>query len=254
MRRGAEARPKAWPSAAEQALLACVFGELAAERLPRILKRVVHEFALLAALRREHFDAAAKPRGQHFFKQRAVLDRMREKDAARRRVLLIKLRKKGVEDFGLGQRRVGAGEVGAIAPVLIGAKEERFDAEASGVLGDGEDVGFFDAARIDPLRALNRRERRDAVAQPRRALKLQSLGGFGHFARQLFADVATFAGEEIPRLSHELGVILHGDFAGARARTAFDLIEQARTRAIVDRSFASRIAKERRAPAHSAPD
>jgi hypothetical protein len=37
----------------KQALLACVFGELAPERLPRVLKRVVHEFALLAALRRE---------------------------------------------------------------------------------------------------------------------------------------------------------------------------------------------------------
>ena len=96
-------------------------------------------------------------------------------------MLAVKLREKGVEHFRLGQARVGAREIGAVAPVLIGAEEKRLDAEAPRLLGDGEDVGLFDRARIDPLRALNGGERRNAVAQPRRALEFEPLGGRGHF-------------------------------------------------------------------------
>ena len=66
------------------------------------------------------------------------------------------------------------------------------------------------------LRALNRGERGDAIAQPRRALEFQPLGRFGHFARQLFAHGAAFAGEEIPRLAHQLGIIFHARFRRCR--------------------------------------
>ena len=171
----------------QQFLLARILGQFAPERLPRIGQRVFDQFALLAALGRQHLDPAHRAprrdarRGRRAFganikrvlQNLAVLDFMREQNQRRRRMLAVKLRQKRTQHLLFRKALIGAGKIGAVAPVLKGAKKERLDAEAPRVLGDREDVGLFDGMRIDSLRALYRRQRGDTVAQSRRALELQ---------------------------------------------------------------------------------
>src|SRR5208282_5135537 len=113
------------------------------------------------------------------------------------------------------------------APVLVSAEEERLDAELSRVLAHGEHVGFGDRARIDALLALDRRQRADAVAQPRRLFEVKRLCGFAHLGGEALLDRAATAGEEIARLTDEFGVVVERDLAGTRRRAALDLIEEA---------------------------
>ena len=92
---------------------------------------------------------------------------------------------------------------------------------------DGEHVGFLHGARIDALLRLDRRQRRQPVAIERRGLEFEFGRGLFHFAGQLLLDRAAAAGQEILGLAHQFGIAGKIDLAGARPRTAPDLIEQA---------------------------
>ena len=92
---------------------------------------------------------------------------------------------------------------------------------------DGEDVGFLHAARIDALLRLDRGQCREAVAVKRRGLEFEFGGGLFHFAGELLFHDAAAAGQEIRRLVHQFGIAGEIDLAGARPRTAPDLVEQA---------------------------
>src|SRR6266404_4384194 len=128
--------------------------------------------------------------------------------------------------FG-GGRFVRARKIGAVAPVLPGAKEEYLDAGISAFLMDGEHVGLLHGARIDALLRLDRRQRREAVAVKCRGLKGEFGRGIFHFARQLLLHQMAAAGQEILGFAHQVGIAGKIDLAGARPRTAADLIEQA---------------------------
>src|SRR5208337_4914958 len=127
----------------------------------------------------------------------------------------------------------GARKIGAIAPVLAGAIENRLDAELPGFLVQGEDIGLLDAARINALLALNGGESRNAVAQPRRAFEFEFFGRLVHLPGEPFAHRARFAGEEITRLARQLLVIFRRDLAGAGTGAALDLEQQAGPAAVV---------------------
>ncbi len=90
-----------------------------------------------------------------------------------------------------------------------------------GLLGDGENVGFGDAARIDrSARPTDRRQRRDAVAQARRLLESQRLGRLAHLLSHAFAHRAAPARQEIARLLDEGLTSSQIDFMGARTGAA----------------------------------
>ncbi len=191
------------------------------------------QFALLPALGRQHLDAPFRANVERVLQNLAILDFMREQNQRRGRVLAVKLRQKRPQHLLFREALIGARKIGAVAPVLKGAKKERLDAEAPRVLGDREDVGLFDGMRIDSLRALYRRQRGDAVAQSRRALELQSLRRLRHLGGEPLAHAPALAGQKILGLGHQLLVIGDRDFAGAGAGAAFDLIEQAGPRAVL---------------------
>ncbi len=153
---------------------------------------------------------------------------MAQEHEARRGPVEIELRQERVEHLLARQSPVGARKIGAVAPVLVGAEEEHLDAELPRLLGDREHVGFGDRARIDALLALDRRERADAVAQPRRALEIERRGGLVHCVAKAVLDRAAAAGKEIARFLDQLGVVVERNLAGARRRAALDLVEQAR--------------------------
>ena len=184
----------------EQLLLARGFRELARQRFARVAHRGVNEILLFAAPRRADRDAMAGARAQDLAQGLGARNRVAQQHEARRRPFEVELREKGVEHLLAGERPVGARKIGAVAPVLVGAEEERLDAEYARLLGDGEHVGFGDRARIDALLALDRRQRADAVAQPRRLFEVERRRGFAHLGGEALFDRAAAAGEEIARL------------------------------------------------------
>src|SRR5271165_1666580 len=225
-------KPEGFAERCEQFLLARVLSELSRQGLARTGQGVLHELARRAALRRRDLHPLLRPHIKRVLEHLAVLDLVRKQNERRGGVLAIKLREKGRKHFLFRERLVGARKIGAIAPVLIGAKEEGLDAETPGVLGDREHVRLLDAPWIDPLRALDRRKRRDTVSDPRGALELQSFGGLRHFMREPLAHGAAFAGQKILRLLNQDVIVLERDLAGAGRGAALDLIEQAGTRAV----------------------
>ncbi len=164
---------------------------------------------------------------QHLAQGLGARNRVAQQHEARGRPVEVELRQKGVEHLLAGESPVGAGKIGAVAPVLVGAEEERLDAELPRLLADREHVRFGDRARIDALLALDRRQRADPVAQPRRLLEFKPGGGLAHLVRESLADRAAAAGKEVAGLADQFGIVVERDLAGARAGAALDLIEQA---------------------------
>src|SRR5690606_36929703 len=122
-------------------------------------------------------------------------------------------------------------EIGTVAPVLTGAEEEHLYAALAALMHGGKDVGLLDALRIDRLIGSVVRERREAVAVSRSTLELHLLGRFLHEVAIHAAHVLALAAQEADGLVDELAVIIERDLAGARGRTALDLMQQARARA-----------------------
>ena len=109
------------------------------------------------------------------------------------------------------------GKIGAVAPVLPVAEEEHLDAELPRLLVEGEDIRLLDRLRVDALHALNRRERRQAVAAARGALELELLGRLLHLVGDALLHGVGLARKEGPRLGGEFRVILGRDLARAGA-------------------------------------
>ena len=85
---------------------------------------------------------------------------------------------------------------------------------------DGEEVGFLDGVRVDPLAGLNVRQGGKPVAVTGGDLELQVLRGFFHGGCQFGLDAAAAAGEERLGAGDQLCVVLRTDFTGARCRAA----------------------------------
>ena len=152
--------------------------------------------------------------------QRALLDLVREEDAARARLVVVELREERAQHLAGRERAVGLREIGAIAPVLAGAEEEHLDAVEAAVLMDGEHVGLLDAARIDALLRLDRRQRGEPVAVDRGALEIERGGGLLHLGGELLLHRLALAGQERVRLAHQLGIFGEIDLARCRGRSS----------------------------------
>ena len=148
--------------------------------------------------------------------QRALLDLVRDEDAARARLVVVELGEECAEHLAGARRAVGLGKIGAVAPVLAGAEEEHLDAAEAAVLVDGEHVRLFDAARIDALMRLHRRERGETVAIDRGALEIERARGLLHLGRELVLHRLALARQERIRFAHQLAVFGEIDLARCR--------------------------------------
>ena len=211
-------------------------GELAAKRLARVGQRMRDQFLFLAALRHRDFDFVAGLHAKGVGKQCRFLDLMRQQDEFRRRLVVVELREERGQHFLRRERLLRAREIGAVAPVLAGAEEEHFDAGIAALLMDGEHVGFFYRARIDALLRLDRRQRGEAITIQRRGLEFELGGCLLHLAGEQRLHGMAAAGQEIGRLAHQLGIAGEVDLARAGARTAADLIQQARPGAALEKT------------------
>ncbi len=217
MRCGVFSRPNV--SAKPSSSRACV--DVSASRRPsasRAFCRALSvEVLLLAALRHRDRDLVAGARRQGLGEQSLFLDRVRKQDQTRARLVVVELGEERTEHFARLQRRVGLGEVGAVAPVLPGAEEEHLDAVLPAFLVDGEDVGLFHRLRVDALVALHVRKGREAVAIDGGALEVERLRRLLHRCRYLRLHALAAARQEILRLLDQFGVVVGGDLAGAGA-------------------------------------
>src|SRR5579862_5996892 len=119
-----------------------------------------------------------------------IRNRVRDQDETRRRLVVVELREERGQNFARAKRAVGPRKIRAVAPVLAGAEKEHLDAAKAALLMQGEHVRLRDAARIDALVRLNRRQRRQTVAIDGGALEVERGGGFFHFFGKLVLDRA----------------------------------------------------------------
>ncbi len=101
---------------------------------------------------------------------------------------------------------------------------------------DGEHVGLFHGTRVDALLRLDRRQCGETIAVEGCSFEFEFGGGLLHLAGELFLDVVAAAGQEIASLVHQFGIAGKIDLAGAGARAAADLIEQARPGAAFEKT------------------
>ena len=168
-----------------------------------------------------------------------------DEDQLRHRLVVVELRDEAVEHLLHGQRAIGLGEVGAVAPVLAGAKEEHLDARLPAVLRGGEDVGLLNPLRIDRLVGGDVREGGEAIAEACRPLELELRGGLLHQALVQAPHVLALAAQEAHGLVDEAAVVLERDLSRAGRRAALDLVQQAGARAAFVDAVGARAEKER---------
>ena len=161
-------QPERGDQALQQSALGRGIGELAPQRLARIGQRVCDQLLFLAAPRRRDFHLGAGLDGERVSEQLLLLDLVRQQNELRWGFVVVELREQRRQYFFRSERLLRARKIGAVAPVLPGAKEEDFDAEITAFLMDGEHIGLFHAARVDALLRLDRRQRRQPVAIKRR--------------------------------------------------------------------------------------
>src|SRR5205085_11156324 len=90
----------------EQVLLRLRFGKLAPKRLARIRECVIDQFLLLAAPWQRDLDLMPAFHTQRLREQCAILNLVRQEDAARRRLVVIELREKRAEYLARFERAV----------------------------------------------------------------------------------------------------------------------------------------------------
>ena len=215
-----------------QLLLAGALGELARQGLARVAHGGVDKVLLFAALRNADCDPMTGAGAQDLAERAGARSGVTEQHEPRGGAFEIELREERIEHFFGRELPIGPREIGAVAPVLIGAEEERLDAELPGFLADGEHVRLRDRTGVDGLFALDRGEGGNAVAQARRRLEFEGVGGRGHLVGEPLTDRPTAAGKEVARLPDQPGIVVDRDFAGAGPRTALDLVEEAGSGAV----------------------
>ena len=119
----------------QEPLLGGRLGELASQRLARIGERMLDQVALLAPLRHRDLDLVPALDRERFRQQLAVLGLVGHEDQPRARLIVVELREERAQHLLRRERAIGAGEIGAVAPVLSGAEEEHLDAIETAVPG-----------------------------------------------------------------------------------------------------------------------
>ena len=100
-------------------------GQFASQRLAGILPGVFDEIPFFALSRHGDLDSVAGAFAQGLREHAAILDFVGKQNQARRRLVRVKLREKGIEDLARREALVGARKIGAIAPILIGPEKKR---------------------------------------------------------------------------------------------------------------------------------
>ena len=162
-----------------------------------------------------------------------------EQDEGRLRPVVVELADKGGQHLLDRELSVMAGEIGAIAPIVAAAEKKYLHAGMTPGLMRRDDVGIGKAGDMDVLVSLHQRERAYAVADQRRGLEVERLGGAVHLGRQTLLDVAAAPGQKQLRLLDQPRVIVAFDPADAGRAAALDLMQQAGTGPIVEHTVAA---------------
>ena len=189
---------------------------------------MLDQLALLAAHRLGYRDLVPGAQRQSLGEQTARRNVVRKEDELRRRLVVVELGNEGFQHLLHGEALVGAREIGPVAPIVAATEEEHLDAGLARLLMRGEYVGLLHRLRIDALARLDVAERRQPVAEARRALVVLLEARLVHQAVQPELHLVALAGEEGERLVDQRAVMLGRDLAGARCRAALDLEQQAR--------------------------
>ena len=144
----------------------------------------------------------------------------------------IKLSDEGLQNFGI-ITAFGAGrEISIVAAAATPAKEKDLDAGFGFVRINRNGVAVFDAVQLASL-ALHLIQRADAIAIYGGGFIIGGIAGFLHFLRQAFLDFRAFVLHKSTGFVDQSFIRVFVDFVGTGRATTFDLMQQARTRAMV---------------------
>ncbi len=143
-------------------------GLVAIERLLGVAAGLLKEAALFAALRALEFDLALGAFAERLREQLRLLEIAIDQHQPRGGHLLVELREEAGQHLVLGHLGGVLREEAAVPPILAAADEEGLQAHRPALAGERPDVGIRDAFGVDRLRALDRGQRAQPVAQDAR--------------------------------------------------------------------------------------
>ena len=216
----------------QQFALCRAFSEAAVKRFLGVARGLADQSDALAALREKNRDLATRALGERFGEQFGLGQDTIEQDQPRRRHILIKLREKAGQHFGLFYFLRMRREKGAMPPILSAANEKCLNPHRAIFVRERKNIGIANALRVDRLAALNESQRAQPVAHDRCRFKIKRLGRRRHLRTKLGLDLGRFAPEERFGVGDQLGIARRRDARGARRGAALDLIEQARAIAV----------------------
>ncbi len=199
----------------------------------RVAQGQVQPAPALAAHPRTDPHAVAGIAAQGLLQHLSILDVVADDQLLRRPAAKVVAGDEGVEHLaGIGGVR-HPGEERAVAEVGAVADDEHLHAGDGLADAAGDDIHVALGAG-DVLALLDRAQRGDAVAQPRRLLERQVLGGAFHAGDQLIDHAVAVPVQEHLHVAHVAGVVLLADVAHARRGAALDLVLQARPGAVLE--------------------
>ena len=197
MRRGGAIEAEGLSDRFQQLALGRVFRLVARQLGAGIVQRRCDHLALFSALGNGDLDLVSGPHRKGFGEQRALGHSFAQQDECGRWARIVELAEKRPEHLA-GRHVLGvAREIGPVAPILPGAKEEYLHAGFAGLLMHREDIGVGKARRIDALARMDLAHGPDAVAQMRRPLEIHRLRRVVHLPRQCLLHCAALAGEKV---------------------------------------------------------
>ncbi len=203
--------------AVEQLALRGALGQAPPQGLAGRRGDAVDQLLLVAALRHREPDAAAAQRQR--LRDQVLLDQLVAQQHQRRlRPVVVELADERGQHLVGGKLAVMAREIGAVAPIVAAAEEEHLDAGLAAGLMGRDHIGIDDAGHVDVLVTLHQRQGADAVANQRRRLEVERLGGSIHLRREALLDIAAAPGQKELRLLDQLCIIGAGRSARRTAR------------------------------------
>ncbi len=201
------------------------------QRLAGVAGHGLLEALLVAALRHPYADPAPPDVAQQLLDRLVVGGQPRDQDLARDVVAVgaaVQLEQEVLDQLGRAALLHAVGHPAALAADPAAAHVEDLDRDLERVLGEGDHVGGGPVAEDHRLLLERLLHRTEVVAQPRRALEVERLGGGVHLGAHALDERPRVAADEVAEVVDDRAVVLLADVADAGGGALLDVAEQAR--------------------------
>ena len=189
------------------------------------------EVALVAALRHPDGDLAAPPLAEQLLEHAVVRRQRRDQHLAGDGLGLaaVELEQEVLNELGRAALVGAVGHPPTLSADPATPDVEDLDRDLEGVLGERDHVGVGAVAQHHRLLLQRLGEGAEVVAQARRLLEVERLGGGVHLPLDAPGERGGVAGHEVAEVVDDLAVLLGRHVADAGSRALVDVAQQAGT-------------------------